>query len=169
MITLQEFIEAINFRITGGSEYQWKCFGDNARYLDCEGETLNEFSVHAVFDSKDQTIYSVEAWDYINDRAYRWIHPNYIKAYKKSCKKYNVDFENACDTMNFIDIEVEPDMLEKVSAIIAGEEYDTRVQVPLTLDDDQLFDLMKMAHEQDLTLNELVEDMLRTVIKEREE
>jgi hypothetical protein len=58
--------------------------------------------------------------------------------------------------------------LEKAQAIISGNEYDTRVQVPLTLDDDQLFDLMKLAHNSDLTLNELVEDILRDVIHKHE-
>lgn len=168
MITLQDFIEAINYRITGGSDYQWTCFGDNARYMDCEGEPINTFSVHAVFDAVDQTVYTIEAWDYANDRAYRWIHPDYIKAYKKDCKKHNVDFKEASDSMVFTDLDVDTDILEKAKAIVAGEEYDTRVQVPLTLDNDQMFDLMKLAHEHDITLNQMVEKILRTAIAEQE-
>lgn len=115
MITLKDYLEAINYRITGGSEYCWNCFGDNARYLDCEGEVLNESSVVCIFDSVNQTVYSIEAWDYINDRAYRWIHPDYIKAYKKACKKNDVDFKNACDSMDFIDLDVEADIFGKSS------------------------------------------------------
>lgn len=166
MITIKEYLEAINYRITGGSEYQWKCFGDNARYLDCESEILNEFSVHAVFDSVDQTIYAIEAWDYGNDRAYRWINPDYIKAYKKACKKLGVDFENAMDGTNFTDLEVESDILEKARAISMGEEYDTRVQVPIDFSDEELLKYMKLAHERDMTFNEFVEEALRHAIEE---
>jgi hypothetical protein len=38
----------------------------------------------------------------------------------------------------------------------------------LTLEDDEMFQLMKMAHEQDITLNQLVENLLRRVIEEEE-
>ena len=168
MLTLKDYVEAINYRITGGSEYQWKCFGPNARYMDCESETLNEFSVVAVFDSVDQTVYTVEAWDYKSDKCYRWIHPDYIKAYKKECKKHDVDFKNASDDKDFIDLEVAEDILEKARAIVAGEEYDVRIQVPLNLDREQMFDLMKYAHEADMTLNEYVESILQKVIDEGE-
>jgi hypothetical protein len=51
-------------------------------------------------------------------------------------------------------------------SIKAGEDYDTRVSVPLELENDEMFELMKMAHEQDLTLNEFVEQLLRRVIEE---
>ena len=36
------------------------------------------------------------------------------------------------------------------------------------MDDDNLFELMKLAHEQDITLNQLVEDVLRNVISAHE-
>ena len=50
MITLKDYLEAIDYRITGGSEYQWKCFGPNARYLDCDSPELNVYNVSCVFD-----------------------------------------------------------------------------------------------------------------------
>lgn len=168
MITLKDYLEAINYRITGGSEYQWKCFGDNARFLDCEGEVLNESSVVCIFDSVDQTVYSIEAWDYINDRAYRWIHPDYIKAYKKACKKNDVDFKNACDTMDFIDLDVEEDILEKARAISQHEDYDTRVQMVVDMSDEDMLQYMKLAHQMDITFNEFVEQALRHAIDNHE-
>lgn len=168
MITLKDFVETINYRITGGSEFQWRCFGDNARYMDCDSDPINAYSVNCIFDSVDQTVYAVEAWDYINDRIYRWIHPGYIKDYKKACKKKNIDFNEASDERTYIDIEVAEEILEKARAIINQEEYDTRIQVPLTLDNDQLFELMKLAHERDITLNQMVETVLREVIDKQE-
>ena len=168
MITLKEYLEAIDFRITGGSEYQWTCFGDNARYLDCESETLNEFSVHCVFDAVDQTVYTIEAWDYPKDRAYRWINPAYIKAHMKDCAKHGVDVYAACDTMNFTDLDVAGDILEKVRAIVLQEPYDERVQIQVDFADEDLLQYMKLAHSMDITFNELVERALQNAIDEVE-
>jgi len=41
---------------------------------------------------------------------------------------------------------------------------DTRSEVELDLPDAELFDLMLMAHNQDITLNQLVENILREYI-----
>lgn len=169
MITLKDYLEAVGYRITGGSEYQWKCFGENARYLDCDSPELNVYNVSCVFDSVDQTVYTVEAWDYANERVYRWIHPAYIKKHMKACAKHEVDVYSACDSMNYTDLDVAEDILEKASAIIKGEEYDERVLVPLTIDKDEMFELMRIAHSKDITLNELVEDILRSAIDLAEE
>ena len=167
MITLKEYLEAIDFKITGGSDYQWKCFGDNARYLDCDSVVLNEYSVSCVFDSADQTVYIIEAWDYNNDREYRWINPAYIKAYTKACAKHNVDVYESGDGRRFIDLDVEEDMLEKARAISRKEDYDTRVQMSVDFSDEDMLQYMKLAHQMDITFNEFVELALKRVIDER--
>jgi predicted HicB family RNase H-like nuclease len=41
---------------------------------------------------------------------------------------------------------------------------DNRKEVELDLPDTELFDLMLMAHKQDITLNQLVENILREYI-----
>lgn len=41
---------------------------------------------------------------------------------------------------------------------------DNRVTIPIDLEDELLFKLMLMAHEQDITLNQLVENILREFI-----
>jgi len=169
MNTIKQFLEAIDYKITGGSDYGWNCFGDNARYMDCESSELNGFSVHAIFDTVDQKVYAIEAWDYVNERFYRWIDPAYIKAFKKACKKHDVEFENAFDNVNFVDLEVVEDILEKVQAIVAGDDYDTRVVLPLTLDKEELHAMMLLAHEADMTLNQYVEMVLEKVIDDSRE
>jgi hypothetical protein len=54
-------------------------------------------------------------------------------------------------------------------AIRAGEDYDTRVQVPVDFSDEDLLQYMKLAHERDMTFNELVEEALRHAIAEIED
>jgi hypothetical protein len=169
MITLADFIKAIEYKITEGSEYQWQCFGPNARYLDCQGPTLNEdYGINAVFDSKDQTVYSIEAWDYRNDREYRWINKAYIKDHMKECAKHNVDVYESMDGRNYIDLDVAEDILEKVNALVNNIEYDERVRVPVDFSDAELLKYMKLAHEMDITFNELVERALKEAINELE-
>lgn len=170
MITLKEYVEAIDYKITGGSEYQWDTFGNNARYLDsCDSEGADAtYSIVAVFDSVDQTVYIVEAWDYTNDRVYRWINPDYIGKYKKDHKRHNVDYKEASDTKEYIDLDVKDDILEKVRSIVAGEDYDSRIKVPVDFSDEDLLQYMKLAHEMDITFNELVERAIRAAIDDFE-
>jgi hypothetical protein len=169
MITLKEFIEAIDYKITEGSEYTWNCFGDNARYLDAHGPELNEdYSISAVFDCKDQTVYTVEAWDYRNGREYRWINPEYQKAYRKACKKNDVDFNESFDGNKYIDLDVAEDILEKINALVNNRAYDDRIKVPVDFSDEELLQYMKLAHEMDITFNELVERAIKSAIEEFE-
>jgi hypothetical protein len=163
MTTLKDYFEAIEYKITEGSDYLWQCYGPDAHQLDSQTE---DYTINVVFDKLNQTVYQLEAWDYRTDRYYRWINPSYLEAFKDECTEREIDYRNAIDTTNFVDLELAEDLLEKARAIMADEEYDTRVQVPLDLDDDLLFDLMKMAHEHDVTLNQMVEVILRQVIEQ---
>jgi hypothetical protein len=93
------------------------------------------------------------------------INPEFIKKHKKEAKRRQIEFKEAWDSIEYIDLEVDDDWIQKAMAVAAGEkEYDTRIQVPLDLDRDQMFDLMQMAHENDMTLNQYVEKILRDVI-----
>ena len=165
MITLKQWMEVAQYKISEGSEYGWECYGPNAHRLDAWDGDHNGVNTSIVFDTKDQTIYETTVYDYATSRAYRLINPAYLKKYKKESKHRKVKWDNAWDGVNYTDLEVDEDWLEKAQAIMSGEEYDERVQVPLILENDQLFELMKQAHERDITLNELVEDVLKQVIK----
>jgi len=166
MITMREFMELIDYKITEGSSYLWNCYGHNAYCLDSwngvHGKGGYSFSI--VFSTKTQKVYEVSVCDYTNDRAYRMINPAYIKKFNKENIIRSLDRNCAWDYVKFIDLETDDDFIQKALAIKAGEEHDTRVEVPLELDDETSFKLMKMAHERDITFNQMVEEVLRTVI-----
>lgn len=166
MITLKEFMEIVDYRITEGSDYGWQCYGHDAYMLDSWNGEHDGHSFTIIFDTKTQEVYEVQAHDYVNQRAYRLINDEYAKKNKKEARKRGIDKDMAWDDVNYIDLDVDDDFIQKALAIRAGEVYDTRVQVPLELDKDQMYQLMTMAHEQDKTLNELVEDLLRSMINE---
>ena len=165
MISLKEFMETVNYRITEGSDYGWQCYGHDAYMLDSWNGEQDGHSLTIIFDTKTQEVYEVQAHDYVNQRAYRLINSEYAKKNKKEAKKRNVSREEAWDEVDYVDLETDEDFLEKAQAIVNGTSYDTRVQVPLDLDNATMFQMMKMAHERDLTLNEFVEDLLREFLK----
>ena len=167
MMLLKEYLEAIQFKITEGSNYGWNCYGPNARYLDSYKE--DHYSISALFDSEDQFVYAIELWDYVNRREYRWQHPDYKDAFLAEAKERGIDPTESLDTSKFIDLEVTGDILEKIRAVVAGEEYDTRVQIEVDFADEDLLQYMKLAHQMDITFNELVERAVAEAVKDCEQ
>ena len=170
---IKDFFEAIDYRITEGSDFCWKCYGDNAYCIDSWNGEHDEtgYSASCTFDKKTQEVYQLEVWDYGlhgTPRQYRWINPDYVDAVKAEYTERELDFKESLDGQSFIDIELEEDLLDKMTAIVNGESYDDRIRVPLDLPDDAVFELMKIAHARDITFNQLVEDLLRTEIDKRE-
>jgi len=168
MITMKEWMELVDYKITEGGEYGWSCYGPNAYTLDSwngvHGKGGYSFSI--VFSTKTQKVYEVSMCDYTNDRAYRMINPKNQEKHRKESLARNVNLNEAWDDVDYIDLDVVDDFIQKALAIRAGEPYDTRVQVPVDFSDEELLQYMKLAHERDMTFNELVEEALRHAIDE---
>lgn len=165
MITLKDFMEVVNYRITEGSNYGWSCFGYDSYCLDSwNGDNDNGYTISVVFDTQTQTVYQAEAHDYQRQRSYRLTHPDYVKYRQDEAQHHGVDDSEAWDDVKFVDLESADDFLEKARAIVAGEDYDTRVSIPVDIPDDVLFVLMKDAHDKDITLNQLFEKILLDAI-----
>lgn len=167
MITLKDWMECINYRISEGSDFQWQCFGYNAYTLDSWDGDHDGVSSSLTFDTDNQTVYQVEVHDYANRRSYRFTNPDFADAHKAEVKDRGVNDE-AYEEVKFIDLETAEDFLEKCRAIMNYEDYDTRVSVPLEIPDDELLKFMIAAHERDMTFNEFVEEALRTALAEFE-
>lgn len=165
MITLKDFMEVVDYKITEGSEYCWQCFGPNAYRLDSWNQDQEGHTVSIVFDTRTHEVYEASAYDYKRNRAYRLINPDYKFGHDDEAAGRGVDIKQAWDDVNYVDLETDEDFLDKARSIVADEDYDTRVEVPLTLPDDSLFDLMKLAHEADMSLNQYVEQLLRHAIE----
>jgi len=166
MITIKDYMEAVQYRITDGSEYQWSCYGPNARSMGYwNGRYDDGVSVNMVYDTITQFVYEMEAWDYAGGKEYRWIHPGYIESYVGEANERGVDWKQSIDNNKFIDLEIAEDILEKATAIAAEEEYDDRIMIQLELGDAEQMMLMEMAHEADMSLNQFVEYILREDMK----
>ena len=149
MITLKEWMEVANYRITEGSEY----FAYGGAYaLTSWSGGQDGYSLEIIFDQKTQVVYEAQACDYNHNRAYRLINEDY--------KDESRD-DQAWDDTKWIDLESDDDWIQKALAIVAGEDYDTRVSIPIDLPEEELMVLFKMAHERDMTFNDFVEQVLR--------
>jgi hypothetical protein len=168
MITLKEWMEIVDYKITEGSDFGWNCYGSNVHMLDSWNGEQDGHSFTVIFDTKTQVVYEVQAHDYVHNRAYRMINEDYRKKAKKEARKRDINKDMAWDDVDYVDLEVDDDFFQKCLSIKAGEDYDTRVSVPLELDDDLMFDLMKRAHEKDVTLNKMVEALLQDAIDNAE-
>jgi hypothetical protein len=167
VITLQQFLETIDYKITEGDSYGWSCFGNNSHQLGSWNGIHGKggWSANIVFSTKSQKVYSVEVCDYTNDRAYRLINPKYRDRYDQEAKQRGSLADQAWDDVDYTDLEVEEDFMTKARAIIANEEYDTRISVPVDFTDEELLRYAKMAHEKDITLNQFIEQALREFIE----
>ena len=158
---------AFDHKITGGSDYQWSCYGADSRHMDYESEFAD---ATVVFDGKNQEIYEAVVYPKSEDMPapYRWINPEYLAAYKRECHKKQVDPYRAWDDVKWFDLELESDWLEKAQAIFNNLPFDRRIQVPLDLEDDLVLQLALAAHKRDVTLNKMVEIILKNIIDQKE-
>jgi hypothetical protein len=170
MITMKEWMELVDYKITEGGDYGWDCYGPNSYSLSSWNGVhgTGGYSFDIVFSTKSQKVYEVSVCDYTNNRAYRMIAENKQEKHRKEAEMRDVNLNEAWDDVDYVDLDVADDFIQKCLAISAGEDYDTRVQVPVDFSDEELLQYMKIAHERDITFNELVEDALRHAISEYE-
>jgi hypothetical protein len=168
MITLKEWMEVVEYRVTEGSTFQWQCYGNNAYSLDSWDGDHNGRSFTITFDTRTQDVYEVQAHDFKNQRAYRLVNPDYKFERDVESANRNVSLDEAWDNVNYVDLESDDDWFQKALAIMAGEDYDTRVSIPIDLPEEELMVLFKMAHERDMTFNDFVEQILREQLERLE-
>ena len=166
MITMKEWMELVDYRITEGSDFGWQCYGPNAYHLDSWNgiHDAGGFSFCIIFDTKDQTVYEVQVHDYTNQRAYRMINPDFRKKMKKEAKRRDVNRNEAWDDVDYVDLEVDDDFIQKCLSIRAGEDYSTDVSVPIDLPDELLMFAFKAAHAENMTFNDWMNQMLKSFV-----
>jgi DNA-directed RNA polymerase subunit E'/Rpb7 len=152
MITMKEWMAAVNYRITEGSEYYQDEHRGPLYALDYWNQDHDGHSTTIVFDPKTSEVLEATVHDFKKGLAYR-------------ITTFNIVDRQAWDEVDYVDLELDEDFIEKMTAILNGEEVDTRIMVELNLSESQIFTLMQMAHEQDMTLNKFVEKLLRSYIE----
>ena len=168
---LSEVNNIFQHKITSGSEYGWDCYGSNTWSIDY---TSKYAFGYVIFDTVTQRVYEVNvspaagAWGTNEPKPYRYIDPDYRVSHDAEAKDRHVDANQAWDDVMWVDLETEEDFIEKASKMFNGESFDTRISIPLDLDNDTILQLSMEAHKRDITLNQMVEELLRNMIAEHE-
>ena len=166
MLSLKDWMEIVEYRITEGGNFTWDCYGPNAYSLDSWNGDHKGHSFTIIFDTQTQEVYEVQAHDYKYDRAYRMINPDYQAACREEASQRNAWMNEAFEGVDYVDLDVDDDFIQKSLAIVKGEDYDTRVSIPVDFTDEELLKYMTMAHERDMTFNQFVEEALRHALDE---
>ena len=165
MNTLINFLKAIDYKITDCTDYCWDCYGNNIRSMDSYNIGFSECS--AIFTKNGGAIRELTMHDYENLRSYRWTDPQWVQARKAEALSMSMDDNTAYGDINFIELEMIEDMLEKMTAVTRGEKYDTRIMIPLEMTDKEFLEVARAAHALDITINAFftmaIEEAIRKV------
>jgi hypothetical protein len=166
MITMKEWMELVDYKITEGGEYGWACYGPNSYQLSSWNGLHDKggWSFNIIFSTKTQKVYEVTVCDYTRSRAYRMIVENKQEKHRKEAEHKSELANQAWDDVDYVDLEVDDDFIQKCLAIKAGEDYSTDVSVPLDLPDDLLMFAFKCAHAENMTFNDWMNKMLRDFV-----
>lgn len=161
-MNLKQLLEAADYRVAGGDQYLWHCYGEHAHFMDIS-DIDGEIVAHIVYDTHTQEIYECTVTYKSEEHVlcYRWTaSAELARKRQDEARDRGIDDTIAWDDVKYADLETEEDLLEKLAAIVDHEEFDRRIQVPLDLDKEELFALFKMAHERDMTFNDFIADLL---------
>lgn len=165
---LSDLNETLDHRISGGDEYLWKCY-PNGRFLEYKSDYAY---VSAIFNTETQEVYEVtvsidsNTWE-PDVRPYRWLNPEFKDAHDTEAKDRNVNPSIAWDDVKWCDLETSEDFLLKAASLFNGDDsFDKRVEIPLDLDDDTILKIALMAHDRDITINKMVEELLMIAIED---
>lgn len=112
-MNIDKFLEVVDYRINGGSQYLWECFGQDAWVYDI-WDTFTGYSVDVTFDTKSKIIYKIES---AYDKCYVWYNPDFFEAYKEEAKKRNFDVTIAWDNVKNTEVSFD-EIIEKCEKIL---------------------------------------------------
>lgn len=167
---IQFFADVMGYRVDDSFVHQWEVFKGYAYNISRYGDNGDKYYLDATYDYRDGKILVAEVSDYLNKRAYRWVEPSFKEEYDewKSFKGHEYDDITDVDGNKYIELSSAEKFCGLAKAIIKGEKYDDKETVEVDLSDSELFSLMKLAHEKDITLNQLVQEILEEHISKRE-
>lgn len=125
-MTLHEIMIAASSRVCGGTQYQWQCYGSNARYIDFADTDGNEYC-SVVFDTKTQTVYELAVVIPGYDQAFVWRHTDFETEYQSECRTRSIQPNVAWDDVVYKVVD-DKTILEYIKDV--GETYYDNLPIP---------------------------------------
>lgn len=162
---VSQIINAAQAKICGGSTFNWKCYGPNARFLDFDGLVSPE-TTSCVFDTVTQEVYEANICADDLNHAMRWVNPKYFDAMVAEAQERGVNEFVAWDDTDWLFFTNEDEFLDVVTDYYnqALVQEDCSNVVTIDLNPETELGLYRAAHAQNITLNELVNNILRAEI-----
>lgn len=135
-----------------------KCFGDLVAFFEYYKE--DKHSITAVVDLFSYEVLQIDVIDFKNSEYYRWTDEKYVEDFESEMKEKDIDPYRFHDFVFFWKVYDEPDILQKAQGVYTETDYDEGVSIPLEVDDETLFILMKEAHEKDITFNQYIGEVI---------
>lgn len=149
---MKRFFEICQYKINVGEKYCWDCYGPDAFFLDAE---IDEFTLSIIFDTENQTVYEMTAIN--STEGYRWSNPETVQKRKDEAAIRCIDDTIVCDAITYNEMETSEKFFEVISKPVTN--------ITIDLSDEEWYALMKMAHERDITLNQLVNQILAEMLE----
>ena len=122
---IKDFLEAIDYKITGADEFCWTCYGEHPHRLEYWDGSSEGVSVDMIFDTRTQAVYEVSAIDYAVEQAFRWVHPDYRDDLDEDAEFRGVDSDAATDTIKYHDVDDEGEIIEQLQRVVNYRLRDT--------------------------------------------
>ncbi len=171
MIRLENMLKACHYQISEGNDYLWKCFGENVMSLDFNSDLSDKLSncVTIVFDKITHEVYTIECWPY-ECSVFRYVQPEYLERYNQEYTNLYLNREMATDETKYVDVTDEDTILHIAElCILEGDckQFENGdVIINMDLEDDVLIALSLEAHRKNITLNDLIVQILKNKIDE---
>ena len=91
MITIKDWYEGVQYRVSDVWDFNWDCFGKNAVGLTSEWGDDGGRTYTVIYDPNSQEVFEVCSYSSLDCTALRWINPKYKKAYLAEEKFRGVD------------------------------------------------------------------------------
>jgi hypothetical protein len=131
---LLDIITAADGRVSGGDPYLWRCFGENAQFLEFRDVDGNGYC-HCIFDTKTFNVYQIHVEVPLlsneadsPEQVFQWTDSNFKDAYYSECKKNGIVPNIAWDAITYTTIDSDELILEYVRDI--GSTYYDNLPIP---------------------------------------
>jgi len=163
MSILEEVFREFNYNIRGGGEYNWKCYGDGARYVNL---LLNGVACQIVFSEKTRGVFQVKtSRESNNGEDFKGYAIFFQPKRQKHIQEFNTkirekNYLHAYDDKYYTEVFDWAYFLTKMRGLIDNTPDEDDGEITLELSADVVARLAFGAHKQNITLNEYINQIL---------
>lgn len=118
MITLKDWLESVNYKITDGGPYEWCCYGNHSYFLDSWDSVDGTSFASITFDTETKDVFEVQICNYNEEKAFRWLNNQFKDKFLEESKNKKIDPSVAWDNIKFVELKNEKEYFKKFEEIM---------------------------------------------------